>query len=52
MNHSFCHAIWLRLAPNMAGITSQYGWDCRPIWLELDCNKAEGVLSLTRPDFT
>ena len=59
--YSLHHAIQLQLyyqtiltilRSNLTHIATQYGWGCFAIWLGLDCNKAEGVLSLTRPDFT
>ena len=33
----YCHAIWLELAPNMAGVASQYGWDWTATRLKVSC---------------
>ena len=52
LSQPYCAPISPTLPRNLAVISAQSGWGCLAIWLRLDCNKAEGVLPLTRTDFT
>ena len=36
-SYPYCTVIWLKLAPNMAGIASQYGWDWIVTRLKVSC---------------